>query len=65
MQRLILMRHAKTEPWSEGIDDHARALLPAVMTRPSLWRMRFTLKAGRQILRWFQPPGERVKRGPT
>ncbi|MEP1145219.1 MAG: histidine phosphatase family protein [Henriciella sp.] len=26
MQRLILMRHAKTEPWSEGIDDHARAL---------------------------------------
>ena len=28
MQRLILMRHAKTEPWSEGIDDHARALLP-------------------------------------
>jgi phosphohistidine phosphatase len=29
MQRLILMRHAKTEPWSEGIDDHARALTPA------------------------------------
>lgn len=28
MQRLILMRHAKTEPWSEGIDDHARALTP-------------------------------------
>ncbi|GAB5456274.1 MAG: histidine phosphatase family protein [Henriciella sp.] len=26
MKRLILMRHAKTEPWSEGIDDHARAL---------------------------------------
>lgn len=26
MQRLILMRHAKTEPWTEGIDDHARAL---------------------------------------
>lgn len=26
MLRLILMRHAKTEPWSEGIDDHARAL---------------------------------------
>ena len=26
MKRLILMRHAKTEPWTEGIDDHARAL---------------------------------------
>ena len=28
MKRLILMRHAKTEPWSEGLDDFARALLP-------------------------------------
>lgn len=28
MKRLILMRHAKTEPWSEGIDDFARALVP-------------------------------------
>jgi phosphohistidine phosphatase len=28
MKRLILMRHAKTEPWSEGIDDFARALTP-------------------------------------
>tara|TARA_B100001540_G_scaffold301223_1_gene307449 strand:- start:45 stop:575 length:531 start_codon:yes stop_codon:yes gene_type:complete len=26
MKRLILMRHAKTEPWGEGIDDFARAL---------------------------------------
>lgn len=26
MKRLILMRHAKTEPWSEGVDDHGRAL---------------------------------------
>ncbi len=26
MKRLILMRHAKTEPWAEGIDDHGRAL---------------------------------------
>ncbi|MEM1086181.1 MAG: histidine phosphatase family protein [Pseudomonadota bacterium] len=26
MKRLILMRHAKTEAWTEGIDDHARAL---------------------------------------
>lgn len=26
MKRLILMRHAKTEPWTEGVDDHARAL---------------------------------------
>ncbi len=26
MKRLILMRHAKTEPWSEGIDDFGRAL---------------------------------------
>lgn len=26
MKRLILMRHAKTEPWIEGVDDHARAL---------------------------------------
>ncbi len=26
MQRLILMRHAKTEAWYEGVDDHARAL---------------------------------------
>ncbi|MEL7040691.1 MAG: histidine phosphatase family protein [Pseudomonadota bacterium] len=26
MRRLILMRHAKTEPWTEGIDDHARSL---------------------------------------
>ncbi len=28
MKRLILMRHAKTEPWTEGVDDHARALTP-------------------------------------
>jgi phosphohistidine phosphatase len=28
MKRLILMRHAKTEPWSEGIDDFGRALVP-------------------------------------
>ncbi len=26
MKRLILMRHAKTEPWGEGIDDFGRAL---------------------------------------
>ncbi|MCA8899842.1 MAG: histidine phosphatase family protein [Hyphomonas sp.] len=26
MKRLILMRHAKTEPYGEGIDDFARAL---------------------------------------
>ncbi len=26
MDRLILMRHAKTEPWFEGVDDHGRAL---------------------------------------
>ncbi|MEO0608356.1 MAG: histidine phosphatase family protein [Pseudomonadota bacterium] len=26
MKRLILMRHAKTEPWTEGVDDHGRAL---------------------------------------
>ncbi|MAM06311.1 MULTISPECIES: SixA phosphatase family protein [Hyphomonas] len=26
MKRLILMRHAKTEPWAEGIDDFSRAL---------------------------------------
>jgi len=26
MDRLILMRHAKTEPWYEGVDDHGRAL---------------------------------------
>ncbi|MBR9836059.1 MAG: histidine phosphatase family protein [Alphaproteobacteria bacterium] len=29
MKRLILMRHAKTEPWNEGIDDHGRAFTPA------------------------------------
>ncbi len=28
MKRLILLRHAKTEPWYEGIDDEGRALLP-------------------------------------
>ena len=26
MKRLILMRHSKTEPWGEGIDDFGRAL---------------------------------------
>ncbi len=26
MQRLILLRHAKTEAWYEGVDDHGRAL---------------------------------------
>ncbi|MEL6257732.1 MAG: histidine phosphatase family protein [Pseudomonadota bacterium] len=26
MKRLILLRHAKTEPWYEGGDDHGRAL---------------------------------------
>ncbi len=29
MKRLILMRHAKTEAWGPGIDDHGRALTPA------------------------------------
>lgn len=28
MKRLILMRHAKTEPWTEGIADFGRALTP-------------------------------------
>ncbi len=28
MKRLILMRHAKTEPWTEGVEDHGRALMP-------------------------------------
>ena len=28
MKRLILMRHAKTEPWDHGIEDAARILLP-------------------------------------
>lgn len=32
MKRLILMRHAKTEPWNEGTDDFARALLPRGFT---------------------------------
>jgi len=27
MKRLILMRHAKTEPWAEGVDDFSRALI--------------------------------------
>ena len=27
MKRLILLRHAKTEPWYEGVDDHGRALI--------------------------------------
>jgi len=27
MNRLILMRHAKTEAWHEGVDDHGRALV--------------------------------------
>ncbi|MEM1151217.1 MAG: histidine phosphatase family protein [Pseudomonadota bacterium] len=27
MKRLILMRHAKTEAWYEGTDDHGRALI--------------------------------------
>ena len=27
MKRLILQRHAKTEPWYEGVDDHGRALV--------------------------------------
>ncbi len=26
MKRLILMRHAKTEPWNEGLEDSGRAL---------------------------------------
>lgn len=36
MKRLILMRHAKTEPWSEGLDDFARALLPRGFTDAQL-----------------------------
>lgn len=28
MKRLILLRHAKTEAWFEGVDDHGRALVP-------------------------------------
>lgn len=27
MKRLILLRHAKTEAWYDGVDDHSRALL--------------------------------------
>lgn len=27
MKRLVLMRHSKTEPWTEGIDDFSRALI--------------------------------------
>lgn len=27
MKRLILMRHAKTEPWHDSVDDHGRALV--------------------------------------
>ena len=27
MKRLILMRHAKTEPWFQGVDDESRALV--------------------------------------
>ena len=26
MHRLILLRHAKTEPWSDSLDDHSRGL---------------------------------------
>lgn len=43
MQRLILMRHAKTERWSEGIDDHARALTPT--GHEAALKMAQTLKA--------------------
>lgn len=43
MQRLILMRHAKTEPWSEGIDDHARALTP--LGHDAAKAMAFALKS--------------------
>jgi phosphohistidine phosphatase len=28
MKRLILMRHAKTEPWNEGVNDRDRMLTP-------------------------------------
>ncbi|WP_300396035.1 histidine phosphatase family protein [Henriciella sp.] len=28
MKRLILMRHAKTEPWNEGVNDRDRILTP-------------------------------------
>lgn len=28
MKRLIFLRHAKTEDWYEGVDDHGRALVP-------------------------------------
>ena len=28
MKRLILMRHAKTEPWNEGVEDRDRILTP-------------------------------------
>lgn len=28
MKRLILMRHAKTEPWNEGVEDRDRMLTP-------------------------------------
>lgn len=43
MQRLILMRHAKTEPWSEGIDDYARALTP--LGHDAAKAMAFALKS--------------------
>ena len=29
MKRLLLLRHAKTEPWYEGVDDRGRALTPS------------------------------------
>ncbi|MEL7128247.1 MAG: histidine phosphatase family protein [Pseudomonadota bacterium] len=36
MKRLMLMRHAKTEPWFQGTDDISRALLPRGYTDTSL-----------------------------
>ena len=29
MKRLVLMRHAKTEPWDHGIEDAGRVLMPS------------------------------------
>lgn len=36
MKRLVLMRHAKTEPWFQGSDDEARALVPRGKTDAGL-----------------------------
>jgi len=60
MKRLILLRHAKTEPWYEGVDDHGRALLPRGTADPERMAVRLA-EAGYKVDRLIVSTARRAR----